>query len=865
VTQQACGWAVVALLAAAAGCASLPGVLRRRVPEATFYVSLTGDDGWSGRLPAPDRERSDGPFATLHRARDAVRELKARGELTEPVLVLVRGGTHYLAEPLVLGPEDSGTEACPVAYAACPGEAVVLSGGRRIPGPWQSDDGKRFRTHLPEVAAGKWFFRQLRVGTEQQPRARYPNPDPENPWLGGFLHVAAPGGGFRRGLGCLQERGTWLEYDLDVPATALYHLRIYYANNGATNTRFFGRPDMSGRTTVAVDGGEPVPVADLTDTGSFYKGFRWSRSATLRLTKGKHVVRWTNAEGGGLSLDAFLLTDAPDYEPSELRRRPVPGPGRHAVLFQAEDYARKHGELVTEQTYADRRDPRLRTVLLFEPGDLAPLPRSPDAELFTIPEFDWVSELIRLVAVDEQAGVARVEGANATKPLMPGNRYCVLNALEAIDQPGEWALARKTGTLTCLPQRRDFAEQEIVAPWLDRLIELRGTAERPVHHVRIRGFTFTDTRYTSPERVADTYHPDDAAIWLWAAQHCRVEGNTFRDVGGYAVMLRDASTHNAIVANTIAGAGQGGVYLNGFTDVARQRAPDGHRPAHNLVAGNHVHHCGRYYVHVAGVYLACADHNTIAHNLIHDMTRYGISLKFACPGNVVEFNEVRRTDLATRDTGSIEMAGNKAGSIVRYNLVLDSVGCGYDRKARGHRSPQDACGIYLDNMSSNVHVVGNIVARNAGGLWLNWGNDNLIENNVFVASRDRQIVFNNWTRDTWHTEGNRFERNILYFTTPGVPLYQADGWKPDWEAVRSDRNLIHAAGATPVVRGAGEPDKSWHAWRQSGQDTHSVLADPLFVNPAKDDYRLRPGSPALGLGFEPIPVHRIGLRGYRPQ
>jgi len=38
------------------------------------------------------------------------------------------------------------------------------------------------------------------------------------------------------------------------------------------------------------------------------------------------------------------------------------------------------------------------------------------------------------------------------------------------------------------------------------------------------------------------------------------------------------------------------------------------------------------------------------------------------------------------------------------------------------------------------------------------------------------------------------------------------------------------------------------------------MADPLFVDPAHDDYRLKPESPALKLGFVPIDVDEIGLR-----
>ena len=50
----------------------------------------------------------------------------------------------------------------------------------------------------------------------------------------------------------------------------------------------------------------------------------------------------------------------------------------------------------------------------------------------------------------------------------------------------------------------------------------------------------------------------------------------------------------------------------------------------------------------------------------------------------------------------------------------------------------------------------------------------------------------------------------------------------------------------------------WQSWQAQGRDQHSIVADPLFVDPAHDDYRLQPRSPALELGFEPIPFEKIG-------
>jgi len=63
--------------------------------EAGFYISPAGNDGWSGRLARPNATSTDGPFATLERARDAVRELKARGGLPATgVTVELNGGTY---------------------------------------------------------------------------------------------------------------------------------------------------------------------------------------------------------------------------------------------------------------------------------------------------------------------------------------------------------------------------------------------------------------------------------------------------------------------------------------------------------------------------------------------------------------------------------------------------------------------------------------------------------------------------------------------------------------------------------------------------------------------------------------------------
>jgi hypothetical protein len=49
-------------------------------------------------------------------------------------------------------------------------------------------------------------------------------------------------------------------------------------------------------------------------------------------------------------------------------------------------------------------------------------------------------------------------------------------------------------------------------------------------------------------------------------------------------------------------------------------------------------------------------------------------------------------------------------------------------------------------------------------------------------------------------------------------------------------------------------------WHKRGHDVHSLLADPLFVNPKGFDFTLKLESPALMLGFKPIDLSRVGVR-----
>ncbi|MGV7223368.1 MAG: carbohydrate-binding protein, partial [Nitrospinales bacterium] len=90
-----------------------------------IYVSTKGNDNNRGTI--------NSPFATIERARNQIRSLKASGNLPKDgVNVWLRGGVYELRETFSLYEYDSGTADCPILYSGYNGENVYISGGQKL-------------------------------------------------------------------------------------------------------------------------------------------------------------------------------------------------------------------------------------------------------------------------------------------------------------------------------------------------------------------------------------------------------------------------------------------------------------------------------------------------------------------------------------------------------------------------------------------------------------------------------------------------------------------------------------------------------------------------------------------------------------
>ncbi len=789
----------------------------------------------------PRQGTREAPFTALSEARDAARRARADGQ---PVTVILHGGLHVLPETLQLGPADSGTAEQPVVWQAAPGETPVLSGGAPI-ADWRRGEKGLWQAQVPE--GRDWAFDQLFVDGRREIRARHPNRNEEAPHLGDFLFARLPAGGGSGYGGYLYMMlpGYWTEYDIAVPADGEYQVWFLY---GAQNQPF-GTDDMAGRCSLLLDGEQRIELDHLPDTGD-WKRFHWAPApnAALQLRRGNHRLRWTNDQGPGLNIDAIVLCSDPAWKPAGTP--PTPTANGHLVEIQAEHFARKHGEKLAVQHI-----PSADTVH-FDPGSLGAWERSPEKELVI-----WIyqgagicSNMIQpILAIDPEhhrLTIARQKPSYGDLGLPFGARFFVENAREALDAPGEWYYDRQTGLLEYFARNGQEPPAHALASRLERLIDIGGG-----NHIHFVGLTFAHTAY---QRQRDHwYHSESNAVRLLDTSHCRFLSCTFRNLGGGAIVVNGTSTGNEILGCEVTETGAGAFTLNShpenlyafdpqrYSRVATTRA--------NRILGNHIHRIGQIWKHGAGVYLQATDDNEVMHNDIHDTARHPVIMTGRCGGNDISFNRILNSNLETGDTGAIHTYmtyQSERGNRIRNNLIGDVVGLGTTFTGELVR-PYYTWGIYLDNDTDKTLVRDNIVFRNVrGGIYIHGGSDNLIENNILVDAAETQ--FYHGPSRGHNGRNNRFERNVVAFSSPAGTL--GLGPKNDPDIVFSDHNLFWAAGREI-------PDLE--RLRELGMDRHSLVADPLFIDPANDDYRLQPDSPAFGLGFLPIDTSRIGRQGWR--
>ncbi|MHB8994468.1 MAG: right-handed parallel beta-helix repeat-containing protein [Armatimonadota bacterium] len=500
---------------------------------------------------------------------------------------------------------------------------------------------------------------------------------------------------------------------------------------------------------------------------------------------------------------------------------------------------------------------RSRTAFAYTPGELKPWADIEQANVIVF--HSWETSRLRIKELDEKQNVVTFTGGAAWpfERWGKGQRYYVEFVREGLDAPGEWYLDRQAGQLLYYPMPgEDMKTALVVAPRLTQLVDIRGDGllGLPVSNVTFSGLTFMHEDYVlEPEGHSDpqAVFRAPAAIMADGATGCTFENCEIAHVGDYGLWLRLACKNNRIVKCRIRDLGIGAVRIG----TAANAGSDAASASGNLVDNCHLYDGGHVYQGGVGLWIGQSFGNRISHNEIRDFTYSGMSIGWTwgddftrCRDNITEFNHVHHVMNGWLDDGgAIYTLGNSPGSVIRNNVFHDV----WPYKHIGW-------GIYLDG-TTNRYLVENNVTYNtfSGGLmYHNGGHEHVIRNNVFAYSA-RQALW-----PFYEKRINSFRNNIVYFTQGDLfisfsenSLKQrlAENEKPgDW-----DNN---------VYFNPNNPDFTFYnmtfpEWQALGMDQHSVVADPQFVNPAKYDFRLKPTSPALALGFKQIDTSTVGLYG----
>ncbi|MFB9201357.1 OmpL47-type beta-barrel domain-containing protein [Nonomuraea spiralis] len=452
----------------------------------------------------------------------------------------------------------------------------------------------------------------------------------------------------------------------------------------------------------------------------------------------------------------------------------------------------------------------------------------------------------------------------------------VENVLEELDAPGEWFYDKDAGRLYLQPPAGlDLAGARVETAEREELVRVVGDSpSAPVQDLTFTGFTFTQTHRTLFSRPYEKLQLGDwaivraGAVYLKDSKRITIRDARFDQVGGNAVFMDGYAEGNVVTGGEFRESGASDVAVVGSPAAVREPSTwdDMRRtitdttpgpktedyPRDITISGNHMTRNGRFEKQSSGVQISMSRRVTVSGNTVHDGPRACVNINDGTwGGHVIEDNDIFDCVKETSDHGPINSWGRdrfwplSAGDAQKKAYAkLDATETTKIRHNRIRHSSQ--WDIDLDDGSSNYEITGNLLLN--GGVKLREGFHRTVRGNILVNGGGHFHV-------SYENNDDVVEKNIFVTDDP-YDFIQSD---PSTSRTVYDDNLFWNNGR-PVADISA-------AWRARGLDTRSVVADPLFegpspyADPAKLDYTLKAGSPALALGFEPFPMTGFGKPG----
>ena len=526
----------------------------------------------------------------------------------------------------------------------------------------------------------------------------------------------------------------------------------------------------------------------------------------------------------------------------------------------------------------------LRRDFKFNGDDLKNWDNEADVEIYLRPLHPWLVNMLPIEKIDTANQVAHTT-VEPTYGVKPGGKYQVENAIDYLDEPGEWIFSGKEGRIYLWPAR-PLAEADIRAPYLQELIRAEGKEDGiRIRHLNFEGLTFRhglrDTWKPGDIGIQhdwDMYDKGNAVMRFRHSEHCMVKSCTFEASSGGGVRFDLFSQHNTVADCVFAHLGGTGILFSGYGPGTKDENK------FNTISNNYIHHVGSIYKHSPGIYLSQSGHNQVKNNTIHNLAYTGLVVSGCRPHDMlmaakplknrrewigaIRIDEIQPyiKDITPEmmvkwlefDVSKIEPLQHARENVITENeiyQVMLELGDGnaiyLSGMGKNNRVERNYCHdvsksnsvIRLDDISPFTYILSNVVLRGK---------------ETFQIKGPGEIR-NNFSIDTFGFLGKRFypvevDRNIFYNSSdqgkPNDPsVYQIlDRWS---NSLVYDVNLIE--GVKPGAE-LMSPAKRRDA------AIGLIYADPLFDQEAMRQkiFRFKPGSPAIKLGIEPIDLSKVG-------
>ena len=370
----------------------------------------------------------------------------------------------------------------------------------------------------------------------------------------------------------------------------------------------------------------------------------------------------------------------------------------------------------------------------------------------------WAIAILRVKSIDAKDGQAVVrfhepeshlEFAHPwPQPVIGGEKgnssFCLTNALELLDQPGEWFQEYPSGTIYYYPQAGENMETaEVIIPALETLVTIDGTLSRPVKHIQFNGITFAHTSWMRPSfqghvtlqggfPLLDAYKlqepglPEKAelenqawitrpetAIRVKGAEHIDFKHCTFRHLSSTGLDYEWAVTASSVEDCQFTDIGGTALLVGAFPDGGFET----HVPfipvdvrelcSHITIRNNFISNVTNEDWGCVGIGAGYVRNMDISHNEVCHLNYSGIcvgwgwtSLESGMCNNRIEANYVHHFARRLYDAGGLYTLSNQPGSVMRNNRIEHLIESTYATNDR-------AFYIYLDEATDGYTMENN--------------------------------------------------------------------------------------------------------------------------------------------------------------